>query len=364
MSRVECLTGLRGVAALVVLLSHIIQIYWLRYEMLPPWIRGVSSISSDFAVKVFFVLSGFLIAHSIEENVNRNKGLFDVKSYIAARLARIYPPFIFSIAISVFVFLFLYVFNMPGVAYPLKFPGDAYSARDYLTLSKNELLFSLIMLQGLLQLNGPLWSLYIEVKLYLIYACFYLIILGSKRFSAMIGFSLISYVAIRLNPEFLRYATIWLVGSIAYYMFGIVGRRLNSKAAACLLLVAFIVCTDIAKSYIVSPALSQSPPLILLDLLLAVVISAIVLKFNFRLPLIHDVGTISYSLYVTHFPVLLFLQSVSVYLSDDSILKNVVVSFLALWAALVVGYAGGRLEAKKIEYQTIIIGILSRLSIR
>ena len=62
----ECLTGLRGIAAVVVLLSHMVQVYWLRYEQLPLWVHATSSFSSAFAVKVFFVLSGFLIAHSID----------------------------------------------------------------------------------------------------------------------------------------------------------------------------------------------------------------------------------------------------------------------------------------------------------
>ena len=45
---------------------------------------------SEYAVLTFFVLSGFLIALSINRNIEEN-GYFEWREYIISRVARIYP---------------------------------------------------------------------------------------------------------------------------------------------------------------------------------------------------------------------------------------------------------------------------------
>lgn len=102
----EHLSAIRGIAAFVVLLAHIVQIFWLRIYGLQSWPHVISSEASYYAVVIFFVLSGFLIAHSVESNVKRN-GELKLSEFFAARIARLYPPFIFAIVLSVFIYFLL-----------------------------------------------------------------------------------------------------------------------------------------------------------------------------------------------------------------------------------------------------------------
>jgi peptidoglycan/LPS O-acetylase OafA/YrhL len=76
--RYELLDGLRGLAALAVVLQHI----------------GVANVG-HFAVMVFFVISGYCITASAE-SCRRNGGGFG--DFMSRRVKRIYPPYLLAIA--------------------------------------------------------------------------------------------------------------------------------------------------------------------------------------------------------------------------------------------------------------------------
>lgn len=78
-SRYELLDGLRGLAALVVVLSHL---------------GVVSSNSGHFAVTVFFVISGYCITASAD-SCRRNGVGFG--QFMLRRITRIYPPYLLAI---------------------------------------------------------------------------------------------------------------------------------------------------------------------------------------------------------------------------------------------------------------------------
>jgi len=76
-SRYELLDGLRGLAALVVVLHHL---------------RVFDG--GHFAVMVFFVISGYCITASAESCRRNGLGLLQ---FMARRITRIYPPYGFAI---------------------------------------------------------------------------------------------------------------------------------------------------------------------------------------------------------------------------------------------------------------------------
>jgi peptidoglycan/LPS O-acetylase OafA/YrhL len=78
-SRYELLDGLRGVAALVVVLNHL---------------DVVSSNAGHFAVMVFFVISGYCITASAASCRRNGIGL---KEFMWRRAHRIYPPYLLAI---------------------------------------------------------------------------------------------------------------------------------------------------------------------------------------------------------------------------------------------------------------------------
>ena len=79
--RFEIIDGIRGIAALVVVLHHLLVVRFGAY-----------------AVIIFFVISGYCIA-AATETARRRGSTF--KSFMARRLHRIYPPYFFAVVFYV-----------------------------------------------------------------------------------------------------------------------------------------------------------------------------------------------------------------------------------------------------------------------
>lgn len=349
------LDGVRGAAAFVVLLAHLVQVHFLRFGLNTP-LHLISSIASEYAVFTFFVLSGYLITHSLEMNIRRNR-ILRLDIYFAARIARLYPPFLFAVGISLLVFLVMELFGLPGRSVSMRLPGDIYAARDIVHVSLGQIVSSLLMLQGLLEINGSLWSLYIEAKLYVLAGCS-LALLSSGRsiFSKTIlafVFCLTVIAALHLNPEFARYAMIWMVGSLTFYAFSDVGNRH-------LMLVTLIIAVGIWRLYVDQASLM----VISLDLLIAFFISWLLFKRRVKIPWFHRLADSSYSLYVVHFPILLLLQSLLISTGIVSVGSALGVASLSAIAAVGLGLFGGVIESKKTIVQNSLLELASGLTLR
>ncbi len=83
--RFTYLDGIRGVAALLVLARH-----WNSF-------LGFDFAHSYLAVDIFFLLSGFVIAHAYDRKLQTGK--LDATSFMAIRFARLYPIYAFALAI-------------------------------------------------------------------------------------------------------------------------------------------------------------------------------------------------------------------------------------------------------------------------
>jgi peptidoglycan/LPS O-acetylase OafA/YrhL len=340
------LSGVRGFAAAIVLFSHVIQIHFLRFIGLNTPLHQVSSIASEYAVVVFFILSGYLITHTLESNIQRNGELrFD--EYVAARIARLYPPFLFAIGISLVVYLLMEVFVLPGRSGPLSLPGDLYAAREMVHLSARETWQAIFMLQGMLEINGPLWSLYMEAKLYVLYACA-LALIGPRslvqKLILLVVFYYVSKAGLRLNPHFAGYATVWLIGSMAYYMWSECAER-RSRMLMCAALIFSAETLHLVKDGI-SPLFAGR------DLLIAAFISWLLFKRRITTPSPQWLADCSYSLYVTHFPVLLLAQSLLIYFGSVSIGVALSTALASASVAIAIALIGRAIEAKKTTVQS------------
>ena len=90
--RYEALDGLRGVAALAVMAGHfglLLDAFWLPNNFL--------------AVDTFFIMSGFVIAHSYGD---RLRGGMSATTYLYRRVIRLYPMFIIGLLIGAAVLLY------------------------------------------------------------------------------------------------------------------------------------------------------------------------------------------------------------------------------------------------------------------
>lgn len=170
--------------------------------------------AGGIAVDMFFVISGFLIAASLERN--------RLPGYLAARALRIFPALIVCVALSVLVL---------G---PLLSTAADYwrSPITWKYLSANALLSrdTQYFLPGVFEtlpshaINGSLWSLPIEVRLYLWLALIGLLrLLPRMRFNllclGLLVFGVVKYGGQSLSPEKINwlYCTAYfLTGSLAW----------------------------------------------------------------------------------------------------------------------------------------------------
>jgi peptidoglycan/LPS O-acetylase OafA/YrhL len=156
------LTGLRGLAALWVVLYHYCHLY---LPALDADCLGGLMAKGYLAVDLFFLLSGFVIAHVYSETAER-KGLAFLRSFMRARVARIYPLHVFVLALFVVMAFAVrgihYVYG--GYYHPLPLTGP----RSLVALVAN-----VFMLQGLqagdLSWNYPAWSISVEFIAYLLF---------------------------------------------------------------------------------------------------------------------------------------------------------------------------------------------------
>ena len=142
------LTGVRALAAYLVFISH-------YYGVIGNWAaKGLSRFFAEFHVGVvmFFVLSGFLIAHRYYDNFQLSKPWF--LKYLKNRIARIYPIF-FLLTVGTFVgwwYFDNWARNLFG----------HYMGLLLLNLTLTRAFFPQFIFKGI----GPAWSLTVE-------ECFY-----------------------------------------------------------------------------------------------------------------------------------------------------------------------------------------------
>lgn len=157
----DFIDGLRGIAILMVVASHLIYENRTSYSFITFLYKLI--VSGTNGVTLFFVLSGFLISWPFWKNKVRQRFPQHPRGYLGRRFYKIYPP----LALSLFLLAPAYVF----------FSGDVGYYRDAL-----KYLLGLPLVQPVSgKLNPVMWSLIVEVQFYLILP---LIFLGLSRISA------------------------------------------------------------------------------------------------------------------------------------------------------------------------------------
>jgi hypothetical protein len=159
----------------------------------------------------------------------------------------------------------------------------------------------------------------------------------------------------RYNPEFMRYAAIWLLGSCAYYLRAPLRQALRNRSLACgVCLVMLLVAVDLAALHFALTPLRGGGRPIWIDVLVSAGIAAFLFGVRPWLGFGSKMADHSYSLYAMHFPVLLLFQALLVASGSTSLTGAVLASVCAA-AAIVLAQVGGRLEAAKSRFQRLIL---------
>jgi peptidoglycan/LPS O-acetylase OafA/YrhL len=262
----ETLDGLRGVAALAVVLFH-----------MPGWLHAFAA-GGYLAVDLFFLMSGFVIAAAYDERLREG---WRVQDFILVRLKRLWPLYALGVAFGVACFL--------GIRW---MRPEAAFAFPPMSVTESAL-FSLVFVPQIAPYGGPAfpfnsasWSLSVEIVGNAVYA----LIVRSLTTRMLVMLTAVGFAGL---------ATLWLRRFLFSFPLGVLMYRLYAEDRL--------------------PKLSPPAwlPLVLTALAFAgwraadLVIAAMVFPMVLMMSLTHEVsprvrrifawaGAVSYPLYILH----------------------------------------------------------------
>jgi peptidoglycan/LPS O-acetylase OafA/YrhL len=313
--RFKSLDGLRGIAALVVVASHLADAspafylphaaftsgaFWmspfslLKYTPLRILVAGRAS------VLIFFVLSGFVLY--ISQPGTRNYG-----AYLIKRLFRIYPTFAFSIGFAILAFVLFKHHEIPRETF-------WFNSLNWSDTPTTSYVAHILLMTGVPEfptLNTPIWSLTYELRVSIAFPL--LVVFLRHRFALTIAsFLIICVAALGLPIDDPVANTIVL--TFGYGSFFVAGAALAMSwqklvdrihatpswivLAAWLMAYALLISPMTTNIDALAPGLGA---ILLIALCLASPAAALILQSRPA----QWLGRISYSLYLLHVPILL-----------------------------------------------------------
>jgi peptidoglycan/LPS O-acetylase OafA/YrhL len=217
--RLHYLDGLRGLAALYVVIFHI-------YRYLGDSLPGILSIPAkvlrygNFAVIVFIVLSGYClmlpIARSQSYQINGTLG-----NYLQRRIKRILPPYYAALIFSLILVFIFAELNSLGI-FHWKNSLDYGEFSPFITskdVVTHFLLIHNISTDTLGSINAPMWTVAVEWQIYFLFP---LVLLPVWRYFGFFKFSLftflISVIPVYLFPHVVDPLHSWYIGLFALGM--------------------------------------------------------------------------------------------------------------------------------------------------
>lgn len=293
------LNSLRGLAALIVLVSHYSHETMLLGGMFD---RG----AGQFGVMLFFLLSAFLITYLYLDTPPSPKG---IANYAISRIARVIPLYLFVVTLSFVAKQFL-----PGSmsAYAFNIPNG------------NELLAHLMFLHG----NSVLWTIPPEIHFYIIFTLFWLLWPRMPRLVHVLVPCLLLLSAATVShtvPQIIFYdlvATPVILNVFPYFatgmLMGILYRRWQPATrwkshyyALALLAIPLLYPAILLQLTGISHRMWEDPAILIA---MATIFFLVVFMVPEKNPVLENrlgdfLGKISYSLYLLHIPLMLVLQN-------------------------------------------------------
>ncbi len=227
--RFEFLDGLRGLAALYVVLFHMEVQFPDNNPFLPPLLRALVNLTryGHYAVTVFIVLSGFClmlpVARSAEGQLRGG-----VWQYIKRRAWRILPPYYAALGVALLLPILPHLLAMAVHALHHKPPMNALAFLGWNAALLRNLALHIFVAHNLFKassgtINPPLWSVGLEWQIYFLLPA---LLLPLWRRAGVFGLVVAAY-ALGVAPHFLLPRSInldwtcpWYVGVFALGMAG------------------------------------------------------------------------------------------------------------------------------------------------
>jgi peptidoglycan/LPS O-acetylase OafA/YrhL len=261
--KVASLDTLRGLSALAVCWFH-----FSGNSLIGAGPIRASGAYGWLGVDVFFVISGFVIPLAL---MKERYSLSNYRTFLLKRLTRLYPPYLASVAVG-FALLGIY---------------SIYKGQPLVNPDANDLLLHLGLLNDLFGrpwINNAYWSLAIEVQFYLMVGLFFPLLFSNEPWRRYVGYAafVLPVIVLPSSIFLFHYSFLFLMGILRIqYSSGLLGRFEY--------LTLLVVC---------SFGILLVAGLVVLGAALFTVGAITFLKR--RIPLLDNLGRISYSFYLLH----------------------------------------------------------------
>lgn len=345
---------IRGLSALLVCMGHLRNALFVDFsDIVQPtfFIKSFYFLTSfgHEAVMVFFVLSGYFVGGA----VLRAGDQFSWQGYLISRLSRLWVVLIPSLVMTFLVGVYL-SHNFPQVllgAYSASWHSGP-NAGEY-SISTSTLIANLLFLQTIIApvygVNSPLWSLANEFWYYLVFPLL-LSVFGlievKKSFSRLIALFSLLIILFNLPLEMLGGFLIWLMG-VGVYLIQPKLKKLSTSINAFGLVVAlilFLCVLMMSKSHV----LDEINPFII-DFLIGLFFAFLCLaltnysfpqkRFKWLASISLMMSEISYSLYLSHFPLVMVI-AVGVHKAQKTSFNGIMLIQFLCWVTFLLGVAG------------------------
>lgn len=296
-----------NIGALRLIFACVVMLFHLGAVTDIPDLIHLRLFNADFAVRAFFVLSGFLIVMSYEHSTNAD-------DYFGKRIRRIYPAYAAVVLLCAFGGYFLST-------------APEYFTYEWLRYVASNLVFlnfyapelpGVFTHNPMSEVNGALWTIKIEVLFYALVPMLVLFLRGRYRLAKIIAIFVAAYgyryVCHQLGYDKLAHQMpgqmmYFIVGVAAYYYFDWVKahqKEILVGAIAALLTVVFWPFANVPQliAYILGAADH-----------LAVSALVILLAFSSYWGNVEKYGDFSYGIYIWHFPVIQALVALGVFVN-------------------------------------------------
>jgi peptidoglycan/LPS O-acetylase OafA/YrhL len=309
----EILDSIRGIAALYVAIAHCRGVLWVGgdafmhmfsrehwgvWEYVTFGTSMLTRLAVEFVI-VFFVLSGFSIAHSLSGNKSPLQ-------FYKRRFIRIYPSYVVALAWAGLVFV------ITRYWFPQWYDGSMKEFSFVRTVEMNNYFEPGTMVKNLLYMPGggfitPFWSLTYEIMFYLL-APFLLRRINSYVIISAILFAINFIIPVKVQQlslpfyvyDFLfNYNIYFAVGVFLYSRYETIAGwfAAYTKREFFLIFAGLIVIMYGANIYLHIETVFTFIEAAMLSVMLIIFF----LKYEVRIPWLMGVGKFSYTLYITHF---------------------------------------------------------------
>jgi peptidoglycan/LPS O-acetylase OafA/YrhL len=306
-SEIRPLTGIRGIAALTVVLYH----YFANDKI--PGQPYFFLMKGYLSVDLFFMLSGIVLAMNYSNSVTLHGTFRTYRIFILKRLARIYPLYITA---TVFLLMIAAVrYYMKGVPFTPEQSLPSVIANIFLvqTWGFGE------------SVVGPAWSISVEFAAYILFPILVALTITSRAIVASMFAAVLIALLVFAMPHAFPFAgmDLWegdtvfpLLRCIAGFSFGLIAFRLSRNLALQRIFASnyFFLIAILACSLCV--AFNENDLAIYATIFMLIISchsACRIAEITFGNPVAHYLGQISYSIYLGHVVLWSYLTRLSAF---------------------------------------------------